>query len=154
MSRAVHLWNYCICHQITSITVLLPVLQKVLLDHLSRQFANNHEWSVKDTIIYSKHIPHVGSSNHRHLCHQREEEFPQVLLQWRAEPGISVLTHSLSLFPRSNVCLPSNSIDPEIVKKLRHNSSKMIMVAPVWPRQFWFLGLMNLSTQSPIQLPG
>ena len=48
---------------------------------------------------------------------------------------------------------PPMPILPKVLQKIRQSSVDIILVAPAWPTQSWFLDLLNLSMAAPIEIP-
>ena len=48
---------------------------------------------------------------------------------------------------------PPMPILPKVIQKIRMSSCTIILIAPAWPTQSWFLDLLSLSIATPYMIP-
>ena len=85
--------------------------------------------------------------------------FKQICHKWStvcvSSPRPKCLGHKCSehkLVGSHCLCLPSDGSPSQGDLKIRHSSCLIIVIAPGWPGMSWFLDLVQLSTEIPLQL--
>lgn len=154
-SLCMHTWkllNWCIPRQISLQALHLSGKENVIADALSRGQAVPTEWSLHRptvqqifNILDTPHIDLFAS----HLNHQ----LPTFCTR-HAHP-LAWATDSLSLSWSGllGYAFPPISLLPRVLQKIKQESCKIILVAPLWPRQAWFPQLLDLLIRPPIVLP-
>ena len=89
----------------------------------------------------------------RSICHSSE---PQTATVHVSSPRPKCLGHRCSkhkLVGLTAVAYPLMALLHRMIQKIRQCNCLIIVIAPGWPGMLWFLDLVQLSTEIPLQLP-
>lgn len=115
----------------------LPSAQKSLAYSLNKQFSADPVWGTpqlgcKGIPKNRKFPPYCSRGAMSHSSQGND-----LLLSWTEE-----LTYAFPPIP----------LLPQVLRKIHHNSARVVLVAPNWHRQFWFSELLRISVPPPIRI--
>ena len=124
----------------------IPGVENVLADLRSRKFADHLEWSLSvdifEVICQKWGTPEID------MFASRLNAKVQKYVSWEPEPdnwktdAFSFKWDNLFIF-----CFPPYSLLPRVVRKLRRDRPRAIVVAPHWPAQPWHPLLQGLAKE-------
>lgn len=72
---------------------------------------------------------------------------------WGQNPGSLTDTFLLAWTAHLYYTFPSIQLVHKVLLKIKQDRGQAILIAPVWPRQHWFITMSSLSAETPIRLP-
>lgn len=128
---------------------LLPGSQNQLADHLSRVFSNHYKWSIRLEIlqvIFRKWgTPQIDPFATR--CNRKCLQFCPFLGH---SPGSLTDVFLLSWTGLLFYAFSSIPLIHKGLLRIRWDRAGVILIALAWPRQHWFMTLLNLSVETQI----
>ena len=98
-------------------------------------------------------LPKVVHSSCRPVCHSSEPQTPAIRVSYPRPTGLGHRCSEHKLDGSHCLCLPSNGSPLRVIQKIRRCHCLIILIDPGWPGMPWFLDLVQLSTEIPLQLP-
>ena len=157
---AKEIWQWAESRNIWISAAHIPGTDNVTADTGSRQFNDATEWMVSDhafSIITKKFgVPDVD------LFASRLNHKLPIYVSWKPDPkSVAVNAFSLSWEKTYSYCFPPFSIIWRVLRKIREDKAKAILVIPYWQTQSWFPAALQMCTATPViftslhlQLPG
>ena len=151
LSRKIWLW--CIDNNVSLNGVHIPGTENILADRLSRNFIDNIEWSLDDT-VFAEICETFGLPDIDLFASRLNRKLPKYY-SWRPDPSCSGVNAFLqsweSIF--GYAFPPFNQISKVLHKLPKHPSSSIILVCPYWPSQPWFPAVSEFLIDRPLLLP-
>lgn len=150
-AKAVTLWNWCICHQISISAIYLSGIQNMTADMHSRKFSQNHKWEI-DTMILHSIFTRLETPKIDLFTTVKKKKCPQFCSRagWghrSLEDAFLLKWNRPLLYAYPPVLLISKAI-----YKIKKEKVRVILIAPTWPRQTWFPYLLQLVVWPPVIL--
>lgn len=102
--------------------------------------------------VFAEIVAHFGHPDVDLLASHENHQVPQFFVRYyhpRVE-GLDALTSGLA--PRSPICVPPIPLIPKVIRNIREQKSKVILMAPWWPHRPWFSVLLQLVRGNPLRL--
>lgn len=142
--EAVNLWNWCIrttLHYQWHTYLVHRTLWRKISAGTSPQTSSG-----KYTISSWPKSPPCAEHHLGSCSLPNKQEIQALLLQSSIRSRFQEKCPSVTLDRLSEVCLFSSPLLPQILRKICHDRAKVILISPNWPRQFWFLDLLQMSS--------
>ena len=146
------LFDWCSTRKVQLRASHLPGKQNFLADDLSRGRVSPTEWSlhkgIVDTLFHSLGRPHVDL-----FANSQNAKLPSYCTRFRDPLAWATDAFSLSWKGMHSYAYPPISLIRKVLVKLESEPCRMLLIAPLWPRQHWFHQLVSLLEDSPRLLP-
>lgn len=151
-TMAQEIWEWCLPREIFVTAQYLPGSQNVIADRKSRQFNDQIEWKLDETVflrlcsLYGK--PDVD------LFASRLNAQVEKYVSWKPDPSaIATDAFSLSWGGQTFYAFPPFCLIAKCLRKIEADEANGFMIVPKWPTQSWFAKLLSLLVDEPIILP-
>lgn len=146
------IWLLCIENDIWLTACHLPGKLNVDADHNSRHFNDKTEWHLRPD-IFSK-VTHVLGRPEIDMFASRLNYQLKNYVSWKPDPGASHINAFSMCWSNMYLYLfPPFCLISRCLQKLQEDQSTALMIAPIWPTQFWWPQLLSLLVAQPIILP-
>ncbi len=108
---------------------------------------------VSSPISISDDLSEVGDSSHRLICNREECQASCICVSGSESKGACDRCSELELGGMFAYAYPPTAILKQVLQKIREDSCHVILIAPYWPAQVWFVDLMELSGGNLMKLP-
>lgn len=143
------IWNWCIEHGIWLSSTHIPGKANVDADSESRNFDDKTEWKLDPQAF--AYCTELWGMPEIDLFASRLNFQCKPYVSWRPDPeAIAIDAFSLDWSNRFVYMFPPFSIIPRVLKKIREDSTRAILIAPQWPTQSWFPLLQRLQIDKPL----
>ena len=146
------IWLMCIENDIWLTACYLPGKLNIDADHNSRHFNDKTEWHLKPE-VFSKVSQLLGKPDIDMFASRLNCQLNKYV-SWKPDPGavhidaFTMCWNNMYIYLFPPFCLISRCL-----QKLQEDQSVALMIAPIWPTQFWWPQLLNLLVAQPIVLP-
>ena len=149
VSLTLELWQWCLQRAILVTAQHLPGKLNELADRESREFYDSSEWQIDPQVIQ----PFLRGCN-VDLFASRLTALLPTYASWKPDPG-ATYTDAMTLdwFPLKGYAFPPFSLILAALKKTSQDQADLVLVAPVWQAQPWWLTLLNLLIKNPVMIP-
>ena len=149
MTLALEMWDWCQERDILVIASHIPGRDNVSADRESRVFTDMSDWKLDPTIIQP------------FLLNCQTDLFASCLISqlvdyisWRPNPGaIHTDAFRIKWATLQGYAFPPFNLISKTLTKLTIDQTELILVAPVWQAQPWWLVLLRLLISQPVLLP-
>lgn len=150
---AVEIWEWCTERNIWLKCSHIPGKNNIEADKLSREFNDQVEWQL-DHDIFLQICSKLGCPN-VDLFASRLNAQVEVFCSWKQDPECSYVdAFSLNWKTFDYVYIfPPFSLMGLCIKKIQDDQARGIIIAPLWPTQTWFTGLMKSIVRNPLLIP-
>lgn len=121
-------------------------------DFLSRQTLHQGEWSL-NKVIFRKVSELWGVPEIDLFSSKKNRQVSQFCSLNPADRPWAVDAFSVPWKWKLAYAFPPISLIPRVLKKIREDQARIILVAPFWPKRAWFSLLRDLSVTDPWVLP-
>jgi hypothetical protein len=144
---------WCLDHGIVLEAVHIPGISNVLADNLSRGVSTNPtEWTISTQVFQSllqiRTFPTIDL-----FATWRNKRLPVFCSLVNDDRALAVDALSIVWTGMFAYAFPPIPMIHKILEKIRNEDCMVLLIAPLWPRQYWFLSLMELLVDLPILLP-
>jgi hypothetical protein len=150
---ALQLWDWCVLHQVEVKAVHVPGVLNTLADSLSRKRIDQREWGLHSQVVHR--IFSCWGRAQVDLfatCHNNKlptycslYPFPGAL----AQDAFSISWSSFAV----TYAFPPIVVLSKVLRKVRTDQARMILIAPRWPMRSWYPLLLDLLVDLPRILP-
>lgn len=145
------IWHWLLKRNLTVTAVHVPGVLNKQADTLSRDFLDAHDWELNDQVLQdlfrewgTPSIDLFADANNA-KCRAYASRYPQ-----RGSSGNAlVIKWKQSLL----YAFPPLPLIPMVITKFTKTTSRMILIAPEWPRQWWYPDLLQMSEVPHRRLP-
>ena len=147
------IWDFSLSRKIMITAEYLPGRLNTEADWVSRHFQDSSEWLLSPRLFHlickKQGTPSVDLFASR-ACHKL-----LLYIAWKADP----LSQGIDAFQQNwkvnglTYAFPPFSLIGKVVKKVKAEAAKMILVTPNWPTQSWFNQILELWIANPLLLP-
>ncbi|KAJ1114356.1 hypothetical protein NDU88_002594 [Pleurodeles waltl] len=145
------IWHWLLARNLSLVATHLPGIQNVQADALSRVMDENHEWVLHDDVVHS--IFALWGTPSTDLFATPDNKKCQNFASRYYHPGTLGNALWISWSGAFLYAFPPLPLIPAVLQKLSNAQTKMILIAPEWPRQWWFPDLLHRSLKPHIRLP-
>ncbi|XP_038046795.1 uncharacterized protein LOC119721003 [Patiria miniata] len=146
------LLSWCIPRQISLQATHLAGKKNILADALSRGRVSPTEWSLRPPVV--KHIFNVLGTPHVDLfASHLNNQLPTFCTRHTHPLAWKVDALSFDWSGMHAYAFPPISLIQRVLTKIETELSRVVLIAPFWPRQPWFPRLLDLLVHSPLILP-
>ena len=143
------LWSWCIDRNIWISAAHLPGKDNKVADAESRKINLDAEWKLNSNVLAEAlkvldFFPKIDlfASRLNYQCHD--------YVSFRADPqAVAVNAFSMSWSNLDFYVFPPFSIILRVLKKIREDKAKGVLVVPEWPTQVWWPILLNFLVKEP-----
>ena len=130
----------------------VPGTINTIADSESRQFDDDTEWSLTDT-IFSIIVNKFGMPD-IDMFATRMNAKTQKYVSWRPDPGCIAVDAFYTPWDYSLIyCFPPFSVIWRTIAKIRREEAEAIVIVPLWHTQSWFPYGMQMLVDYPIVFP-
>ena len=144
-----------LCHhyQIVLVTRHIPGARNVLADSLSRKGqVLPGEWSLNPAVFLA--VTRLwGTPMVDLFATKRNALLPFFVSPFPDPAAMAVDALSLSWRHMWGYAYPPHALLPSVLRKIRHDMCRIILIAPLWPEARWFVSLLELLMDLPRRLP-
>lgn len=90
---------------------------------------------------------------HRLVCNCRKQEVTSLLFSVSGHESLSSNCFNNQLERDVCLCISTPILVPKVLHKLREDTSVVLLIAPMWPRQSWYPQILDLLIDIPVKLP-
>ncbi|KAM4027625.1 uncharacterized protein ACNLHF_023307 isoform 1-T1 [Anomaloglossus baeobatrachus] len=133
--------------------VHIPGVENWEADYLSRQTVDGGEWALHPSVFRS--ICRKWGTPEVDLMASRHNNKVPVYVARSHDPqafAADALVQDWSQFSLAYV-FPPLALLPRVLRKIRMEGRRVILIAPDWPRRAWYPDLLRLSVEIPWHLP-
>lgn len=143
------IWQFCISHKVHISAAHIPGIHNVIADKASRQFIDSAEWML-DPKIFDLLCREFGVPDIDLFATSMNKQLDRYV-SWKPDP-YSENIDAMSVPWNNYYCyiFPPFSMMWPILRKIRQQSNKALVIAPLWPTQTWFTSLLQLAIHQPI----
>ena len=144
------IWDFCEKRNIWVLATHIPGVLNVVADYESRHFSDDTEWALSDSIFDD--VCSCFGAPSIDLFASRNNYKLNKYVSWKPDPSawaVDAFTLDWSQFHLPFIFPPFRLVG-RCVQKIRMEKASAIVVAPHWPGQTWFTGLMKLTNQEPL----
>lgn len=143
------IWNWCEKRKIIIFASYVNTRDNVIADRASRQTPTESEYSLNHTVF--QEIKNVFGTPQIDLFASYQNKKCQVFVSWHPDPQSSFIdAFTLNWGNHFFYAFPPFSLLPRVLKKIKADKAKGIVVYPLWKTQPWFPVLENLRITKPI----
>ena len=145
LTKQMLLW--CLSEGISLHAVHLPGKLNTIADLLSRLHDAPTEWTLSPGVNRPR-VAEIRGPRGRSICgsQQPSTSTPGPLV-WKVD------AFSTHWGPLAGYAFPPFAIIPRVLAKVEHDQCQLLLVAPNWPGQTWFLRLLSLLAGVPFRFP-
>jgi hypothetical protein len=144
------LWYWCIDRGVMLTAIHIPGVENILADNLSRGVSlNPTEWSLSRQVFHELYLRR-GFPTIDLFASQKNHQLPVYCSLGR---DIAALAWDALSIPWNNMAayaFPPISLIHKVLQKISREDCVVLLVAPMWPRQFWFHDLTRLMVDFPL----
>ena len=129
----------------------IPGLENVEADAASRQTPAPHEWCLHPA-VFRDLFYRFGPLEIDLFATILNRQLPRYF-SWRPDPETSGLDALQQRWPGTCYANPPWILIPDILRKVRTDRARLVLVAPAWPSQPWYPTLLALLHAPPVLLP-
>ena len=145
------IWIWCRSNNIWLSATHIPGITNVEADRASRKFKDSSEWQL-DPSVFERITEHWGKPNLDLFASQINFQF-KPYISWKPDPDAkTVNAFTFSWHDDFMYIFPPFSLMGQVLKKIREDKGKAIVIAPLWPTQPWWPRLCQLMSEPPLQL--
>lgn len=151
-SQTWNLWNMVLTNKIVIKAAHIAGVKNILADQLSRIKVKPTEWSLNKAIL-NKIFLEWGSPTIDLFASAQNRKCP-VFCAWDQDP--TALTQdalSIGWDRMFAYAYPPLSLIPKVLQHMIDYQCEMILIAPFWPKQWWYPQLIQLLIAQPLLLP-
>lgn len=136
------IWHMFLARQLSITVVHLPGEQNSQADSLNRHFEDQQDWVLNDEVVADIFLrwghPSVDlfADESNKKCHAFASRFYRP-----GSIGNALLIDWSGTFVYA---FPPPPLIPKVITKLTRSRMRMILIAPDWPRQWWYPDLLHL----------
>ena len=147
------LWSLVLENNIYLKSVHIAGKKNFLEDTLSRQGSVlRTEWSMNNSVV--SRIFHLWDCPMMDLFATFHNKKTQLFCSWMThQKAFAIDAMSISWQNMFAYAFPPIQMIPRVLQHMKRYHCKIILIAPHWPRQFWFPILLNMLVDFPIKLP-
>ena len=146
------LLQWCIDSKITLSAIHVPGVTNVIADALSRGTIRPTEWSLLPSVaalIFTRlDRPHVDL-----FASDQNNQLPVFCSRLPCHKAWQTDALSIPWTGMFAYAFPPISLISRVITKVEQENCRVLLIAPFWPRQPWFMRLVRLLVRLPIMLP-
>ncbi len=149
---ALSLWDWCLRRGITLSAEHLPGVENLAADRESRLIRTTAEWKLKSE-VFQELMDSAGPCRVDLFAIRLNAQLKRYI-SWHPEPfAMATDAFQVKWSGLMGYAFPPFALIGKCLRKLRQERSTILLIAPVWPAQPWYAGLLELFIQVPILLP-
>lgn len=147
------LFQWCIQYKITIRAVHIPGKKNFLADALSRgKVVRMTEWSLNNTVV-NLLFQQMGTPCIDLFATAENKKLPVYCSPFPDMNAFQVDALTISWKGMYAYAFPPPILVPKVLQKLREETSVVLLIAPMWPRQSWYPQILDLLIDIPVKLP-
>jgi len=150
---AKNLWDWCLTHNILVSAQYIPGVQNVEADRESRVFQDSSNWKLNPAVF--NHLYHKWGALNIDLFASTLSFQSDQFVRWRPDP-LAVHTDAFTLYWATfrGYAFPPFTLIGRCLRQIQSQQVPyLVLLAPVWPAQSWYLLLLDLCTDFPVLIP-
>ena len=145
------IWFWCMERNIWLTATHIAGIKNVVADTASRQFNDNTEWKLNPQ-VFQDLVTKWGKPDIDMFASHTNFQF-KPYVAWKSDPGAKAIdAFKLSWSNSFLYCFPPFSIIAKVLKKVKEEGARTIMVVPVWKAQPWYPMLHQMLCSQPVYL--
>jgi hypothetical protein len=149
---AFELWQWCIDRDIWVSSSHIAGTANIAADKASRNFNDRIEWQL-DTNLFNQITDWLFCPNIDLFASRLNSQLTRYV-SWKPDRGAEAFdAFSLDWSTEPFYAFPPFRLIGDCMRKIAEDEAECLLIAPVWPTQFWFTDILYLLCDSPILLP-
>ena len=150
-SLAKEIWIWAMTRNIWLSATHIAGVLNVEADKAGRKFNDRTEWKL-DPNIFQK-ITQIWKKPCIDMFASRINHQFKPFVSWKPDPEAQAINaFTLNWHNKYMWIFPPFSLMADVLKKLREDQGKAIVIAPVWPTQIWWPRLCQMLIKQPLEL--
>ena len=150
--QALEFWTWCLQREITPSASHIPGLQNLSADCLSRGLSSPGEWTLSRRVMSMlKRV--FGLQSVDLFASALNAQLPRFCSRGRDPGAWRVNAFTFSWTGLNAYAFPPLILLPKVLRKIREDQARVLLIAPHWPRRIWFMDLLSLLAGVPRSLP-
>ena len=149
---AAQLWRWCRRMAITPVASFIPGRENLIADFLSRGRYLPSEWMLHPE-VFCRIRSCLGPLEVDIFASVLNHQLPKYCSRVRDQGAWALDAFSLSWENLQGFAFPPFQLIPRVLRKIREDRARVLVIAPFWPRRNWFPELMSLLRAQPLVLP-
>ena len=151
-TMAQEIWEWCIPREIFVTAQYLPGVQNVIADRKSRQFNDQIEWKLDETVFHK--LCRLYGKPDVDLFASRLNAQVENYVSWKPDPSaMATDAFTLPWGGQTFYAFPPFCLIAKCLQKIEADEANGFMIVPRWPTQSWFAKLLSLLSDEPLILP-
>lgn len=131
----------------------IPGVTNLVADALSRGRLVTTEWELKESCVQAL-FNHYGRPDIDLFASAKNAKLPTYCTRFQEDGAWATDALSISLQGLDAYAYPPRSLIPRVISKVKSTGNcRLLLIAPLWPRQPWFRTLSGLLIDLPRRLP-
>ena len=149
---AAQLWTWCRQEGITPVASYIPGQENLIADFLSRGRVLPSEWTLHPEIM-NRLIQIFGPLKVDLFASALNARLPLYCARTQDPAAWGIDAFAIRWTGLRAYAFPPFALIPRVLRKIREDQARVLLIAPRWPRRSWFLELTDLLTGQPLTLP-
>jgi hypothetical protein len=149
---AFDLWQWCIARDIWVSACHIAGTANVAADEASRVFNDRIEWKL-DPDIFRQTTEWLFCPNIDLFASRLNSQLKRYV-SWKPDPGAEAFdAFALDWSTEPFYAFPPFSLIGDCLRKIAEEEAECLLIAPLWPTQYWFTEILHLLCDNPLLLP-
>lgn len=146
-------FQWCIQYKITIRAFHIPGKKNFLADALSRgKVVRMTEWSLNNTVV-NLLFQQMGTPCIDLFATAENKKLSVYCSPFSNMKAFQIDALAISWKGMYAYAFPPPILVPKVLHKLREETSVVLLIAPMWPRQSWYPQILDLLIDIPVKLP-